>query len=368
MTILVVEPFSIEYEHANLNRGIVLQLAKQLGNVALCGTARHIEMLELSGHYGIQTIHATTARGKYLSKRRALTFFAGLCWSLLVRGNKYDHVLFLSSTPFMVFILKVAGWIIGKQIIVLLHGELEGLARKDKGIFSIRRALNFHNLCRLKYLVPGQHVLDALLQDIPSLKGQVSVFHIPVHQGPMSLMRHSSQKGQNVGYLGRFVKERDSKRVVSLARNLSTVTDIKFCCLGQYQEVEYVKDVDFGYFDRPPSSVPLTSSEYQQGLAALDAIVSVDPPERFRLGISGVFLDALSSGVPIFCLKNIAMDGLSNEVPGLIHQFDNETALSTALSEYLLQPKPDSKNSLWTHVRAFETWNNKSIEDIKWIF
>lgn len=368
MTILVVEPFSIEYEHANLNRGIVLKLAKQLGNVTLCGTSRHIAILELSGHDEIQTIHATTAQGKYLSKRRALTFFGGLCWSSLVRGNKYDHVLFLSSTPFMLFILKVAGWILGRKILVLLHGELEGLARKDKGIFSIRRALNFHNLCRVKYLVPAQHVLEALLQDIPALGGQVSVFHIPVCQGSTPMRRHSNQKGQNVGYLGRFVKERDSKRVVSLARNLSSVTGIKFCCLGQYQEVEYLKDVDFGCFDRPPSPVPLTTSEYQQGLAALDAIVSVDPPERFRFGISGVFLDALSSGVPIFCLKNIAMDGLSNEVPGLIHQFDTEAALCTALSEYLLQRKPDSKNSLWTHVRALETWNNKTMEDITWIF
>lgn len=363
---VVVEPFSIDNEHANVNSAFIEQLSGVLNNLTFCASDSHVAKLQFNCSKQPRVIELTDIKGRYLGKTRAVHFLLKLVTKCWIEKIKINSIFFLSCSPFLIILLKLAGGFFFENVFIMLHGEVEAVNRKQRGVFTLMRALRLRSSVNIRFLIHSKGARDSLCRVLPELENKLDVCRIPVPQEPVERIDYRHSQRMSVGYAGRFIAERNSASFAELATMSQGLLRAEFRCIGHCSDPAYMEQVDFTDVALLPQPKPLDGEVYSKELSCLDVLVSLDPPDRFVYSISGTLLDAIRFQVPIFCLEGSSISRVVDDLPGLIRPFNSLTEMVHGLRDNALKLSGDI--SCRESLDFVEVWNGRVRTDLRCIF
>jgi hypothetical protein len=198
--------------------------------------------------------------------------------------------------------------------LVFFHGGLPQFlySKKRQSVLLLGR------LKRMKYVVLGSYIRDAVVTVVPGLRG-----HLVAVDHPYIFVKHSNESipsGSELhfGFIGIASRAKgfDSflKLVELVARQSGAQRHPKFRLIGRVaddcaESLRLFLSGSFGDQLRLPTNVGrIPLHEYGKEIASLDYIVMPYDPEAYRYVCSGAAMDAIQYAKPVIALRSQFFD------------------------------------------------------------
>lgn len=376
MKLVLIEPFSTELEHVKVNAGYATRLVEAGHHVTLLASSGHLrEVINCSKPIKLVTQKLPTMRAPYLSKRRALATIS-YCYLIRKRLHAFDRAIFLSSSPFLLLLIKILGKGLARKCDVVLHGEIQALEEPSRGLVTIRRALKFPSSIEPRYIVNARFIADRLDESQQRELSSSEVIHLPYmfsakqilpskRIDPASILDPLTINAPLICTAGRFSREKRSEKIIELTRSLAyrnCKADIgALGCVSESADFKLPSETSLLY---PPSQKPISEEDYNAILQSCSAIVLFYTKNYFSLSLSGIFLDAIALGVPILCLENITFRRLAEEYPEAVYLFSSIDKMAEEI-EMRVEKKMFSGDNIRRSFAARDKWTGLVKEDLK---
>lgn len=240
----------------------------------------------------------------------------GIAFSIDKR-NKDEAFILLSSTSATLLGVKIMQHLIGKPIFIILHGILESITIRPQSLLKrfawFRNFLPINRRSNIRYLTTASFIKKNLLVEIPALEG--CVFHLDFPY----IFSDDQQWGNRVNSLNSYNESLPVTITSAGVGSLKKGTG-DFFKLAETVSQQYGKSVLFIYAGRLADKelstrIPecvnalidqemLSQIKYKEVLQHTDYLVFFYPPNSYKFGVSGVFLDAIKYEIPVIAISN----------------------------------------------------------------
>jgi len=268
----------------------------------------------------------------------------------MIGHNKRSKVIFLSTTPQLLWIWRIFPPPNNARWLGIMHGGLAEIRHKPRfnifrKVFSLRTALNISHP-KIRFAVLEKHIYDKLTQMMPSLKDRVDLYEHPL---PPDLIgkerRHAKIVGKEIrlGLLGLCTPQKGLLRFLALAKHFSA-SGFRFDIVGRiHEDFQKTVEADLRYLCKKPSMLPLGRAEFTHCVSELHYAAFFFSGGHYSLTASGVLLDCIALGIPIVGFRHPLFEQLEVSV-GEIGYFclpGDEVILLEELRENVSQTQYD---------------------------
>lgn len=211
------------------------------------------------------------------------------------------------------------------KILAFLHANLAVTLRRPK--FNIAERW-FRERClirflpvSIKYCVLERGVASRAVELMPELTGKLAVIPHPVPEDVRSKPLVALEKPLKIGLCGLLTPQKGLMRMQRLAQTFQR-KDVEFHLHGRLHQSVSVGG-DYTCFATQPSVESIDRESFLDRISSLDLGAFFFTGQYYELTASGVLLDYMALGLPLFGYRNTAISAIESEF-GVIGWFCNE--------------------------------------------
>ena len=232
--------------------------------------------------------------------------------------DKSNLIFYISANPLSIFFIKLVNLILHKNIIILIHGELESLNNENdrdhsfiSNLFRIWYRITFWKLLnkKIKYLILGESIVYNL-KEIKKKKFPENNF-IAIDQpyfyteGDNQCNNSGKEKKLSVGIVGHAAVAKGSHQIFELAKLMASEINenkISFRVIGNISDCMMQYKNDLVFINAQNNFMP--RNIYEQEIRSLEYILFFYPDSMYKYISSGIFYDAISFEKPMLAINN----------------------------------------------------------------
>jgi len=312
--IVICEPRFRGFEHTQVNAALIGTAANafQEEELLFLAAPEHIRNVKniLDAHSVVVRYHETTIPIETFTTYQHFRFYSSAFH--LAHKNHANTIIFCSiTTPGLISIKALLRRYKDLICQVVLHDELQDVTmasplRPDRLFFSLRFWISFGNTHRLRYVVLGQRIQEALTQYVPRASSYVSSIDLPYFfndaVGPEPFADNVIRFG-SYG-IGSFDKGTDIFfKFSEEVQSVKTTYKPRFTLIG-YVWDKRLKAISHKSVSTPSLDVPLNVEAYEKYGRNNDYALFFNRPNAYELRASGAILDAFFFLKPIIAMNS----------------------------------------------------------------
>lgn len=329
---LIIEFMKDNFEHLDCNAGILAQILSHAAQEPIhifCGDSHFKNLKQKLNNYQVNT--SKLIHHKIIPIGKIIRDYSHFIYQLKIIKNIVDfsiknnesNILFLYTTPFSLYFLKVFCTIYKSiNIKTIIHSELEKIDLKEYLLntpknkfqvffyvllFGIRNPLKLPTPKNLKYVVYGKSIKKNLIKILPEIEN--SVIDIPL---PTLYDNNIAPKSIDIplkfGVIGQCSKAKNSSTISKLLKELTEikVKNFQIIFTGYITDKLLFKDLqDSQYVDpKHVSNSMVSDDERNKLLAQIDYALFTYKLNSYKYTASGALIDAINFEKPIIALSN----------------------------------------------------------------
>lgn len=358
MNITVIEANMTGLQHSVINR-LILNMLNSMVDVKkislYCSSSHYsalsIKNLEKIDYHEISVLEP----GKKRIKKFFLEYFQT---KNILKSNNDDLYLLLSCFPNVhYFLSKASIKLKDKKLLIVTHGEAEGLVMKGKWKiwsypFWITKTFKHSEKDHFYRLVLG----NSILMNLKKLGYHKRLFSI---EHPYEDFKEYNnvipQKGKNIfGYIGNCLKTKGGETFITAANKNAFFWIVGIYALKNTNLNENIKILS-------NRNKMLSFQEFNNYVDALTYACYPYPSESYKFTASGAVFDALKHLKPIIYIKNDYFDEILNSVGDIGYRCENEqefieTVQKLSLNDDFVQYEEQVRNL--RNLQGKFTWQN----------
>jgi glycosyltransferase involved in cell wall biosynthesis len=316
--IIFCEPQCYGFEHAGVNAALiqVAMTAYPEDRAILMAERTHLEhikkMLEMELSKKIEFVEMQIAPRRASNIKRFFSehkvYGSALSYA---KKNHSQKVVFLSITsPGLLWLKLKLAFFSGVNAVAVMHGILETIEEwsailKYEIIFWFRFTLMMGNYERIRYLVFGSFIKQALSKRFPSMSFYTKSMDLPYRFKAPVLHEPFHNRTVKFGALGVGSRSKGTDVFFEVADkmvSLQTEYKAEFMLIGPLMDKSLRIPAGVRVLSRDGN--PLKDEEYDRAAGEIDYSVFCHDPSHYRYSSSAAFFDALSFGKPVIALRN----------------------------------------------------------------
>jgi len=338
--LVVIEPQCVDEEHVSVNQSIISLFNQSLKpkKIELYADQHHYCSVMENSTWGIANksniIKLPLGKNFRANKiKRVLYEFVLVYIALRMHMHNIGRestFLFTSATRFSLLFAKIIQLTTKSRIFIVGHGILQQLELNQSFFFNFKvfnlkwQLCNFLNK-RILFFVNSNYIRKNILE-IAKVQGEylVSLDFSFISTGitnekPAIEKWHSHIRFANLG-IGSKSKGTDIYFNIANIVKKDNRKEINFIYGGKIIDENFPlnNSVDIYGVDKM-----LTKGDYFNLLTNSDVLILPYPKNSYRFGLSGVFMDAIMSNVPVICLKSQMSNYIYDEFGDFGWQFDS---------------------------------------------
>lgn len=228
---------------------------------------------------------------------------------LLKKAKADDYVFFTHIHPVSLAILKLIRLFFKKKkIFVVLHGEVDTIFYRGKGIFNFIGLL-YKLIFRLHqrsfyYIVLSTLGAEMLIFKTILKREELVIIHHPYLYTEKSFkLTNFNNKILKIGYIGSLTARKNGSAFVELVKEMDDQIDngCRFDVIGSVDN-EYIDRLSVLKCVRTFSGY-LSRSEFESKIKEVDYAIFLFANDQFYIRVSGAFFDAVEFNKPILALR-----------------------------------------------------------------
>ncbi|MBS5861587.1 hypothetical protein KID03_09190 [bacterium] len=329
---LVIEFMKDNFEHLDCNAGILAQIlshAEQEPIHIFCGDSHFKNLKQKLDNYQINTSklvhHKIIPIGKIIRDYSHFTHQLKIIKNIVdfsIKNNE-SNILFLYTTPFSLYFLKVFCTIYKSiNIKTIIHSELEKIDLKEylsntpKNkfqvffyvlLFGIRNPLKLPTPKNLKYVVYGKSIKNNLIKILPEIENSVIDIPLPTLYN-YNIAPKSIAVPLKFGVIGQCSKAKNSSTISKLLKELTEmkVENFQIVFTGYITDELLFKYLQNSQYVDPKHVSNSMVSDYERNklLAQIDYALFTYKLNSYKYTASGALIDAINFEKPIIALSN----------------------------------------------------------------
>lgn len=234
--------------------------------------------------------------------------------SFLILSSKNDKIIYLSTNPIGLIIMKIVNYILKREVYMVCHSELEFLiSENDKYLSTIYKKIakiyrwSFNKVEKdsIKYIVLGESIKRNLIKIVKKTDYKnLLVIDLPYEYNKMEEKIEKTKKIK-LGCIGIASTAKGTEKIFEIAevfKDKIIDNKINLSIIGKL--TEDVKKFKNDYVEYLNDNVMLPREEYDNKIKELDYILYFYPKDSYKLIASGAFFDAIALEKPIIAIEN----------------------------------------------------------------
>jgi glycosyltransferase involved in cell wall biosynthesis len=258
---------------------------------------------------------------------------------ILFKSHKND-VIFINYNSLWSFgIVNLLAKFLNRSVIIMCHGELEGLIKDVPHNFLSKKFLKKFNS---KTFLPAKHVYFCVLGQ--SIKNNLykysptritdkvlSFEHSYIFNSNVKNTDRNNKKIIKIGAVGSIRPEKGLNNLIKLGKLFKEFPNFMIYALGRiYCDTNLLYNSGITYIPEADCRF-LSRDELDTAIRELDYIVFLYPRSGYKLTASGALYDAIDNEKLILTLKNDYFDAVLSRCPEIGLSFDNVEDIATYL-------------------------------------
>lgn len=284
-------------------------------------------------HYKNLNIDALSLKVNYLKvlkpgKYRILKFFLEYTQTIkILKTSEADLFVFLSSFPnIQYFYILNANKFKNKKIIIMTHGELEGLILKNRKWkfwsypFWITKCFNYKLPLNISRIVLGKSIAE----NLKKYSDDKNIYYIDQPRDGFELSNKILPKNNDnvFAFIGNCLYKKGGKTFVNAAKNISVDSKSTFEVIGAYDLSE--KDIVSNLKLLAPPHQMIPRKLFNEELKKITYACFPYPNNTYRFTASGAVLDAIIYLKPLVYIKNDYFDGIFDDAGDIGYRCEDE--------------------------------------------
>lgn len=230
---------------------------------------------------------------------------------ILLKASKNDIVFFNYNALWSLSLVNFLSKVLQRQVIIMIHGELELFTNNVKVNYFSKRALNrfnsekFNPAKQLYFCVLGKSIKDNLFDIVTSKVYKKIIFfeHSYVFRAEVP-KKTKKDSVIRIGTIGTVRKEKGVDTLLKVGYSLKTIKNIKLYALGRVHfDCKVLENAGINIVSESDKRF-LTRIELDNAISEMDYILFLIPTDAYKFTASGALYDAIDNEKPILALRN----------------------------------------------------------------
>ncbi|HUX95583.1 MAG TPA: hypothetical protein VMV47_07605 [Bacteroidales bacterium] len=360
--IYVVEPICRGNEHAIVNAGLLASLnyAFPSSSISFSGEETHLDIVKdvlknecvINATYHSITLpsHSDVLANKIFIEYR---FLKKMLVSAINEGARF--AIFSACTSTQLLCLKILLRFSSFEtltVITVIHSELQGILMRPPRkpwchLIWLRNVLRFHNLERLKILVPGEALLPVVFNEIPALKGYAYALNLAYFFSHDSVDKvYQNSDILKFGFIGVGTKRKGIDTFFRLAEKIK-MPDLSGCMVAEFEVIGNISYKNFPEFMNSgvsyiSSDKMLLRSEMNMLIRNIDYMILPYDKEEYKLVASATLLDAFEFVKPVIAFRNPTVEYCFDKMGNIGFLCDTEEEMEQVILR-IIKDYPESE-------------------------
>lgn len=283
------------------------------------------------------------------------------------KQSKIFTLILLSATSTTLIGVKLVEKMINAKIFIVLHGILESIKEKPKGIIKqlawFRNFLSLRANSKICYIATAEFIKNNVIREIPLLKDKILNVEFPYiypktteNNKQLEITNNGKIKSKIVitcAGVGSFKKGTNNFFILAQTLNEKYSHLVNFVYAGRIADNELKEQIPLCVEIHTDNNM-LQPYEYQQLILQTDYLIFFYPANTYKFGVSGVFLDALKYEIPIIAIENDFFNYCQKKIGHIGWLCSDMEALKKTVIELIEAPPTQELIDIKNNYRIFK--------------